>query len=71
MKWPARQLLGNRMRDALAAAWRALRRATGDDAYERYVAHLHLCHPGEPVMTRHVFYDETQKRKWGGVTRCC
>ena len=51
--------------------WRWLRTATGDDAYERYVEHRSKKHPGEPLLTRAAFYEESQRRKWGGVTRCC
>ncbi len=51
--------------------WRWLRRATGDDAYERYIEHRARKHPGEPVLTRQAFYEESQQRKWSGVSRCC
>jgi uncharacterized short protein YbdD (DUF466 family) len=48
--------------------WRWLRTATGD---ERYVEHRTKRHPGEPLLTRAAFYEESQRRKWSGVTRCC
>ncbi|MFL6602379.1 MAG: CstA-like transporter-associated (seleno)protein [Steroidobacteraceae bacterium] len=52
--------------------WRWLRTATGDDAYERYAEHRTKKHPGEPLLSRTAFYEESQRRKWGGgVTRCC
>jgi uncharacterized short protein YbdD (DUF466 family) len=51
--------------------WRWIRQATGDDAYERYVEHRTRKHPGEPVLTRRAFYEESQQRKWSGVSRCC
>ncbi len=51
--------------------WRWLRAATGDDAYERYVEHRSDKHPGEPLMSRAVFYEDSQRRKWSGVSRCC
>jgi uncharacterized short protein YbdD (DUF466 family) len=51
--------------------WQWLRRATGDDAYERYLEHRARKHPGEPVITRRAFYEESQQRKWSGVSRCC
>ena len=51
--------------------WRWLRAATGDDAYERYVEHRTAKHPGEPFLTRAAFYEERQRRKWSGVSRCC
>jgi uncharacterized short protein YbdD (DUF466 family) len=51
--------------------WRWLRAATGDDAYERYVQHHADKHAGEPLLTRARFYEESQLRKWSGVSRCC
>lgn len=53
--------------------WRWVRAMTGDDAYERYVEHRAKKHPGEPVLTRAAFFEESQHRKWnsGGVSRCC
>ena len=54
-----------------AALWRALRSVSGDDAYERYRAHQ-AGHPaGGPLLSRREFYDEAQRRKWSGVSRCC
>jgi uncharacterized short protein YbdD (DUF466 family) len=60
-----------RLRAATAALWRALRRLTGDDAYERYRAHQAARHPQEPAMSRRAFCADEQRRKWSGVSRCC
>ncbi|MGH8139732.1 MAG: CstA-like transporter-associated (seleno)protein [Steroidobacteraceae bacterium] len=65
------QLALRGVRLALESAWRWLRRASGDDAYERYVAHHANGHPEEPLLTRGMFYDEAQRRKWSGISRCC
>ncbi|HVO48295.1 MAG TPA: YbdD/YjiX family protein [Steroidobacteraceae bacterium] len=51
--------------------WDWLRAATGDDAYERYAEHHGTCHAGESLLTRAQFYEERQRRKWSGVSRCC
>jgi uncharacterized short protein YbdD (DUF466 family) len=53
--------------------WRALRAATGDDAYERYVAHWRDHHRGDASapLDRRAFFSEEQRRKWNGVRRCC
>ncbi|MCG3202582.1 MAG: hypothetical protein NFCOHLIN_02467 [Gammaproteobacteria bacterium] len=57
---------------AASALWRALRAATGDDAYERYLAHHRLHHGGDGVpMSRAGFFRAEQRRKWDGVRRCC
>jgi uncharacterized short protein YbdD (DUF466 family) len=51
--------------------WRALRRLSGDDAYERYLDHHAQAHPGVPALSRRAFYISEQKRKWGTINRCC
>lgn len=61
------------MTEALRRAWAALRELTGDDAYERYLAHWRSQHAGggaEP-LSRAAFCREEQRRKWEGVRRCC
>ncbi|TAN47628.1 MAG: YbdD/YjiX family protein [Methylococcaceae bacterium] len=54
-------------------AWRWLRRASGDDAYERYLAHWqerHAQQGGRP-LSRKAFFRAELDRKWNGVRRCC
>lgn len=55
----------------LTAAWRYLREVSGDDAYERYLAHHAAAHAEEVPMTRKEHFAECQRQKWNGVTRCC
>lgn len=55
----------------IGAAWRYLRAVSGDDAYERYLMHHAVHHAGEPLVTRKDFFDDRQRRKWIGVSRCC
>jgi uncharacterized short protein YbdD (DUF466 family) len=55
----------------LRRAWAWLRRLSGDDAYERYRAHQVHEHPGAPLMNRREFCADEERRKWGGVSRCC
>ncbi len=55
----------------LAGAWGWLRAVSGDDAYERYRRHHAARHPGAVLLDRRAFYEETQRRKWSGVSRCC
>jgi len=55
----------------LRAQWRLLRALCGDDAYERYRAHLLGCQAHEAPLSRRAFYEESQRRKWSGVSRCC
>jgi uncharacterized short protein YbdD (DUF466 family) len=51
--------------------WRYLRQASGDDAYERYIAHQLIAHPGQPVLTRTQFFRKRQDEKWSKIKRCC
>lgn len=56
----------------LMELWRGLRQASGDDAYERYLAHWQTHHVGEgPPLDRRTFYKTELERKWSGVKRCC
>jgi uncharacterized short protein YbdD (DUF466 family) len=57
----------------LKRVWALLREATGDDAYERYLAHWCTRHADddEQPLERAEFYRQEQRRKWDGVRRCC
>jgi uncharacterized short protein YbdD (DUF466 family) len=61
------------MRVALQRIWALLRELTGDDAYERYVAHWRAAHSANESapLDRAAFCREEQRRKWDGVRRCC
>ena len=60
-----------RLRARLRTLWCTLRALSGDDAYERYRAHQRTCHAEEAPLSRRAFYEESQRRKWSGVSRCC
>ncbi len=59
-----------------AAGWRALRVMSGDDAYERHLAHQHTdaaasTMPGSPArQDRRAIYDRELDRKWSRYTAC-
>jgi uncharacterized short protein YbdD (DUF466 family) len=56
---------------ALRNLWAVLRRVSGDDAFERYLAHHRARHTGAP-LSRAEFYRAELARKWsGGPRRCC
>ncbi|MGZ8250226.1 CstA-like transporter-associated (seleno)protein [Methylomagnum sp.] len=63
----------NAITTALGRFWRALRAITGDDAYERYLAHWHARHVSEGglPLSRKAFYEAETQRRWSGVKRCC
>ncbi len=61
----------------IKAAWRLLRRLSGDDAYERYLEHyarnhnvdcLYAC---DRPLSKKDFFKQWQDEKWHGVKRCC
>jgi len=52
--------------------WQTLRALSGDDAYERYLAHRRTHGASEaPPLSRAEFFRTEQQRKWSGVKRCC
>ena len=51
--------------------WQYLREVTGDDAYERYLAHHNVAHAGQQCLTRREFFVRRQQEKWSKVSRCC
>lgn len=51
--------------------WHFVRHISGDDAYERYLAHHQNAHPQEKPLSRKAFYRQSQAKKWDGVKRCC
>jgi uncharacterized short protein YbdD (DUF466 family) len=53
------------------AAWSVVRAVTGDDAYERYLAHRRRRHPGQETLDREAFHRAELERRWKGVSRCC
>jgi uncharacterized short protein YbdD (DUF466 family) len=65
------------MLDKVKNLWRNIRQLSGDDAYERYLAHfsahqkLHEEEITEPPLSREAFFKEWQDGKWKGIKRCC
>ena len=59
------------LKHRLQHLWGYLRQVTGDDAYERYIAHQKLAHPGEAPLTRQAYFERRQNEKWSKVSRCC
>ncbi|GLV24364.1 hypothetical protein TomTYG45_08050 [Sphingobium sp. TomTYG45] len=41
--------------------------------YEGYARHMHMHHPGEPVMTPTEFFRDRQEARYGGKNggKCC
>ena len=59
----------------LKNAWQNIRHLSGDDAYERYLAHFSEHHTDkhdtEPLLSREAFFKQWQDIKWKGIKRCC
>ena len=51
--------------------WQFIREVTGDDAYERYLAHHRSHHPDRQPPTRRDYFKASQEQKWSKVSRCC
>jgi uncharacterized short protein YbdD (DUF466 family) len=63
--------MGARLRHGLHTLWQAVRRLSGDDGYERYLAHHAAAHPEVPALPRRTWFAQQQQQKWSGVKRCC
>lgn len=59
-------------REALREAWQLLRGFAGEQAYERYVAHHAVRHPGVPPMGEREFWRRrTDRGDHAPSARCC
>jgi len=59
------------MRQFLSAGLSLLRGVTGDDAYEKYVAHLKNTSPQEKPVSAEAFFRAQLEQKWNCVNGCC
>jgi uncharacterized short protein YbdD (DUF466 family) len=61
----------NVIKEKLQRLWNAVRRMSGDDAYERYLKHFAEHHADAAPLSREAFFKQWQDEKWKGVKRCC
>ena len=59
------------MGERLKKLWRAIRQLSGDDAYERYLAHHAACHADAAPLSRGEYFRRREQAKWEGVRLCC
>ncbi|MEY2855349.1 MAG: hypothetical protein RL030_2481 [Pseudomonadota bacterium] len=59
------------MKQFLSAGLSLLRGVTGDDAYEKYVAHMKRTQPEERPMSAEAFFSAQLEQKWNCVNGCC
>ena len=55
----------------LKSIWQAIRQLSGDDGYERYLAHHAAAHPDVSPLSRGAWFVRQQQQHWSGVNRCC
>ncbi|HXF08770.1 MAG TPA: YbdD/YjiX family protein [Candidatus Acidoferrales bacterium] len=56
----------------LRQAWALFRQWSGDDAYERYLAHHRAAHPDQAPLSRRAFIRRHHHERFSsGVNRCC
>ena len=59
------------MRQFLSSGLSLLRGVTGDDAYEKYVAHMQSAKPPQPPMSEKEFFRAQLEQKWSCISGCC
>jgi uncharacterized short protein YbdD (DUF466 family) len=63
---------GPRLRAALRDAWQVVRGIAGERAYEDYLAHQAVHHPGEPVLAEREFWRRhVDRADRAPSARCC
>ncbi|MEJ0100574.1 MAG: YbdD/YjiX family protein [Pseudomonadota bacterium] len=59
------------VRQFLSSGLSLLRGVTGDDAYDKYLAHMHSSAPQETPMTAREFFRAQLENKWNCISGCC
>ena len=59
------------MRQFLTSGLSLLRGVTGDDAYDKYVAHMRVAEPQQQLMTAKEFFQAQMDQKWSCISGCC
>ena len=58
-------------RQFLSAGLSLLRGVTGDDAYEKYLAHHQRTSPAEAPQSAKEFFRAQMDQKWSCINGCC
>jgi uncharacterized short protein YbdD (DUF466 family) len=61
----------NSVRQFLSSGLSLLRGVTGDDAYEKYLAHMQGTEPSQTPMTEKEFFRAQMEQKWSCISGCC
>lgn len=61
----------NPVRQFLSSGLSLLRGVTGDDAYEKYIAHMRANEPDTVPMSEREFFRAQLEQKWNCINGCC
>ena len=61
----------NGIRQFLSSGLSLLRGVTGDDAYEKYLAHMQRTEPSRTPMNEKEFFRAQMEQKWSCINGCC
>ncbi len=59
------------VRQFLSSGLSLLRGVTGDDAYDKYLAHMQASAPQETPLNAREFYRAQMENKWSCISGCC
>jgi uncharacterized short protein YbdD (DUF466 family) len=59
------------VRQFLSSGLSLLRGVTGDDAYDKYLAHMRASAPTEQPMSAREFFRVQLENKWSCISGCC
>ena len=59
------------VRQFLSSGLSLLRGVTGDDAYEKYAAHMRATEPQQTLITEKEFFRAQMDQKWSCISGCC
>jgi uncharacterized short protein YbdD (DUF466 family) len=59
------------VRQFLSSGLSLLRGVTGDDAYEKYLAHMQANEPGSTPLGEREFFSAQLEQKWNCINGCC
>ena len=63
--------MATRLRGWLLQLLKDIRELSGDDAYERYLAHHAAMHCNGNPLSEKDYFILRERGKWEGVRRCC
>jgi uncharacterized short protein YbdD (DUF466 family) len=61
----------NGVRQFLSSGLSLLRGVTGDDAYDKYLAHMQSNDPATTPMSEKEFFRAQMEQKWSCISGCC